>query len=83
MSLVATIILLLKFCRWYVSDRLKKPAVVKPVDPFERCKLRRLNVSPRITPTDHLDFVESNDRFREGILVMLRANTSLRGWGDN
>ena len=44
MRLVTTIILLLKFCRWYVADGLEKPAVVEPVDPFERCKLHRLRL---------------------------------------
>ena len=36
LRLVTTIILLLKFCRWYVADRLEQPSVVEPVDPLER-----------------------------------------------
>ena len=52
-----------------VADRLEKPTVVEPIDPFERCKLHRLNVSPRTASTDHLGFVEPNDRFRDGIVA--------------
>jgi hypothetical protein len=39
-------------------NRLQKPSVVEPVDPFERCKLHRLDVSPRTPPADHLVHAE-------------------------
>lgn len=66
---MTTIVLLLKFCRWYVADRLEKPAVVEPVDPFERCKLHSFDVSPRSASANDLDLVEPNDRFREGVVI--------------
>lgn len=78
LRLVTTIIRLLKFCRWYVSDRLEKPAIVEPIDPFERCKLYRFHVSPWTAPTNDLSFVEPDDRFREGVVVRV-AGRSHRG----
>ena len=79
MRLVTTIILLLKFRRWYVADRFEKPPVVEPVDPFERSKLHRFDVAPRSASADNLGLVEPNDRFGEGIVVRIsgRSHRSL------
>ena len=57
------------FSRRDMADRLQKPAVVEPVDPFERGVLDRLQRSPRPAPMDHLGFVEPVDRLGECVVV--------------
>ena len=50
----------------HVADGLEKPAIVEPVDPFERGKLHRLIAAPAAAPVDDLGFVEA-------IIVSARA----------
>ena len=59
------------FClgRRYVGDRFEEPAVVEPVDPFERGVLDGLQGAPGSTPMDHLCFVEPVDRLGESVVV--------------
>src|SRR5262245_61777672 len=57
------------FSRRHMADRLEKPAVVEPVDPFERGVLDGLQRSPRSAPMDHLGLVEPVDRLGERIVV--------------
>src|SRR5690606_33206891 len=52
-----------------VSYRLKKPPVVEPRYPFQRCKLDGLKVTPRSSPMEHLGLVKTVDCFGEGRVV--------------
>ena len=44
---MTTIVHQFELCRRDVSDRLEQPAVVEPVDPFERRELDLLKIAPR------------------------------------
>jgi len=58
--------------------RLKEPAVVEPVDPFEGGVFDRLETAPWPTRMDHLGLVEAVDRLGEGVVVR-GANAADRG----
>jgi hypothetical protein len=65
LRLVTTIILLLKFGRWYVADRLEKPALLNQSTHSSVANSTASMFRQGTPPTDHLGFVEPNDRFRE------------------
>ena len=50
-----------------IPDRLEKPAIIEPVDPFEGGELDRFEAAPGAAPMDQLGFVEAVDGFGEGI----------------
>ncbi len=52
-----------------VSDRLQKPMVVEPGDPFERGIFDGLPAFPWPSTMDHLGLVEAIDRLGERIVV--------------
>ena len=72
------IIALLGFGRRDISDRLQQPAIIEPVDPFERGELDGLESSPRSAPPDHFGLVEPVDRLGERIVVRV-ADAADRG----
>src|SRR5687768_9915861 len=56
--------------RWrHVADRLEQPAVVEPIDPFQRAVLDRVDVAPRPAVVDELRLVESDDGLGERVVV--------------
>ena len=61
-----------------VADGLQQPAIVEPVDPFQRCELDGLERAPWSTSVDDLGLVETVDRFGEGIVVTV-ADATDRG----
>ena len=63
------VVALLGFRRWDVSDRLQKPSVVEPVDPFQGGEIDRLEAAPWSAPMDHLGLVEAIDGLGESIVV--------------
>ena len=52
-----------------IPDRSEQPAIVEPVDPFEGGELDILEASPRPPLSDHLRFVEADDRLGESVVV--------------
>ena len=44
-----------------IPGRLEAPAVVEPVDPFERCELHRSRALPRTLGSNHLGRVQLVD----------------------
>ena len=63
------VITFLGFCWRDVADRLQQPAIVEPVDPFQRCELNSFEAPPRPASMDDLGLVEAIDRFGESIVV--------------
>ena len=59
----------LSFGRRDETDGLQKPAIVEPVHPLEGCELDGLEVAPRSASMDDFSFVETVDRFGEGVVV--------------
>jgi hypothetical protein len=55
------IVVLLGLGRRDVADGLQQPAIVEPIDPFQRCELDGVERPPRPTPMDDLGFVETVD----------------------
>ena len=51
------------------ADWLQQPAVIEPVDPFQRGELDCLETPPRSTPIYDLDLVKPVERFGERIVV--------------
>ena len=64
-----SIILIFGFGRRDVADGLQQPAMVEPVDPFERGVLDGFEVAPRPPPVDHLGLVEAVDRLGQSVVV--------------
>ncbi len=58
-----------------IPDRLEKPPVVEPIDPFQCCKLDLFDVSPRTVPPDGLGLEEPEDRLGQSVVVGV-ANTA-------
>ena len=52
-----------------VSDRLQKPPVVEPVDPFQRRKLDGFERTPGPTSMDDLGLVKPIDGLCESIVI--------------
>ena len=50
------------------ADGLQKPAILEPVHPLESCELDGLEVAPRASAMDDFSFVETVDRFGEGVV---------------
>ena len=69
------IVALLGFGGRDISDRLEKPSVVEPVDPFQGCELDGFEGPPWPAPMDQLRLVKPVDRLGEGIIVTV-ANTA-------
>ncbi len=67
----------LEFYGWDVPDGLKEASIVKPVDPFERCKLDLFDVPPWTASTNDFRLVETVDRLGQRVVVGI-ANTSHR-----
>ena len=53
----------------HVADRREQAAIVEPVDPFEGGHLDRLEAVPGSSPVDHLGLEETDDCFRERVIV--------------
>ena len=68
-----------RFGRWDVADGLQQPAVVEPVDPFQRREFDALEGAPWPTAMDDFGFVEAVDRFRESVVVAV-ADAADRGF---
>ena len=62
------VVTFLGFSRRHVADGLQEPAVVEPVDPFQRGVLDGLKASPGPAPVDHFDLVEAIDGLGQGVL---------------
>ena len=56
-------------CWWDIPDRTEQATIVEPVHPFEGSELDILEASPRPPLSDHLRFVEADDRLGESIVV--------------
>ena len=63
------VVALLGLGRRDVADRLQQPAIVEPVDPFQRRELDGLERPPRPTSMDDLGLVETVDGFGESIVL--------------
>ena len=50
------VVALLSLGRRDVADGLQQPAIVKPIDPFQRCELDGVERPPRPAPMDDLGF---------------------------
>lgn len=61
----------LGFRRRDAADGLQQPAIVEPVDPFERGELDGFEGAPRSATTDDLGLVEPVNHFGEGIVVKI------------
>src|SRR6266550_2242715 len=61
----------LKFCRRNVADRLEKPAMVEPVDPFQRRVLNSLEVPPRTAAVNDFGLEQTDDGFGERVVVRI------------
>src|SRR5207253_9542218 len=61
-----------------VADRLEQPAVVEPVDPFERGVFHRVEIAPWTAAMDELRLEQPNDRLGHGVVVGI-ADTAHRG----
>ena len=64
-----SVVAFLGFGRWYVADGREEPAIVEPVDPFERGVFNGLEGSPRTSSVDHLGLVKAVDRLGQGVVV--------------
>ena len=71
--------------RWrHVADGLEQPAVVEPVDPFERRVLDAVDVPPRASAANDLSLVQTVARLGERVVVRVadasdrRLDTCLR-----
>src|SRR3954469_18208512 len=60
-------VVLLGLGRRDVADGLQQPAIVEPVDPFQRCELDGFERPPRPAPMDDLGFVKSVDGFGQSV----------------
>jgi hypothetical protein len=58
-----------------VSDWLQQPAVIEPVDPFERRELDGFKIPPGSAPVNDLGLVKPVDGFGESIVIGI-ANAS-------
>lgn len=76
-----SIILFFGFGGRDAADGLQQPAVVEPVDLFERGVLDGLKAAPRATPVDHLGLVESVDRLARRVVIAV-ADAADRGLGS-
>jgi hypothetical protein len=63
------VILLLGFGWRDIADRLEKPSMVEPADPFECCELHRFETAPWPASMNDLGLVKSADRFSQSIVV--------------
>src|SRR4051794_1034935 len=63
------IVAFLGFCWRDVADGLQQPAIVEPVDPFQRRELDGLEVAPWSASMDDLGLVKAVDRLCESIFV--------------
>ena len=54
----------------------QQPAMVEPVDPFERGVFDGFKAAPRSTPVDHLGLVEAVDRLGQSPFDKLRTGLS-------
>src|SRR5437763_16878770 len=63
------VVVLLSFGWRDVANRLQQPAVVKPIDPFQRRKFDALEGAPWSAPMDDFGLVEAVDRFSASIVV--------------
>lgn len=52
-----------------IADGLQEPAVIEPIDPFERGVFDFIDMAPRSPMTDHLRFVQPVDRLRQGVVI--------------
>src|SRR6266550_4704666 len=64
----------LEFRRRNVADRLEQPAMVEPIDPFQRGVLHCLNTSPGTATVNDLGLEQADDGFGECVVVGI-ANT--------
>ena len=68
----------LKFRRRNVADRLEKPAMVEPVDPFERGELDSFQRAPWPAPADQLIPTPRDADSLKGI--PRRGRDLIQGW---
>ena len=68
----------LEFCRRDVADRLEDPAVVEPVDPFQRCVFNGLEIPPWTAAVNDFSLVETDDGFGQRVVVGI-AHAAYRG----
>src|ERR1700681_1372546 len=61
--------MLLSLCRRDVADGFQQPAIVEPIDPFQRCELDGVERPPRPAPMDDLGFGETVDGLGQSIVV--------------
>jgi hypothetical protein len=54
---------------WAVADGLQQPAVVEPIDPFQRRKLDSLERPPRPAPVNDFGLVEAVDGLGECVVI--------------
>ena len=52
--------------------------MIEPVDPFQRCVFHGVQMPPGTATVDHFGLVESDDRFRQRVVVRI-AHTAHRG----
>jgi hypothetical protein len=52
-----------------VADGLEQAPVVEPIDPFKRGEFDSLEGAPRTAAVDHLSLEQTDDSFRQGIVV--------------
>ena len=71
-----SIILFFGFGRRDVADGLQQPAMVEPVDPFDRGVFDGFKAAPRSTPVDHLGLVGAVDRLGQSPFDKLRTGLS-------
>ena len=65
--------------RWRdVTDRLEQPAMIEPINPFQRRVFNRVQMTPRPATSNHLGFVEPNDGLRERVIVRIADATHRR-----
>lgn len=62
-------ILLLSFGWRDVTDGLRKPPVVEPVEPFQGSEFHRLEAAPRSVPVDDPNLAKTVDRFGESVVL--------------
>jgi len=65
----STIVHVFQFRRGDVTDGLEEPAVIEPVDPFERRVFHVVQVSPRSFLSDEFGLVEADDGLGESIVI--------------
>jgi hypothetical protein len=65
--LLLAIVRHLQLRRRHVADRLEQPAMIEPVDPFERRVFDRIEVPPGAAVTDDLGLEQTDDRLGQAL----------------